>query len=489
MNGFSTSYNLKKSLAIAIASSLSFSCAYAAEEEGSLNEMWKDKSILDKSNSAKPLDTGTDFKIEMPSASAHDKSTATESKDNVKESTEDTEKSAIESDSSAKAPSAKAEKEEEKEKTEEAKKEQVIKYLCTLDELKESVLVKSGGWPGVGPFKASDDSTNTFLDDNDNKIELKASGNKVDQAELKLANFKGEPSDLLTLQMTTDFFLEALGAKGGKIARFNSIFEEKQNDLTNEKEAKLTLNAGKLEVSIAKTGTESNKSDVLISVVSTELVDKEEPKVETKTIEEPSIEPDKKIDNETKTEPKKPEATDLSAKKPDPPVNVNSGTEKGSILDKPVSYHLKNYEKKLATKPQDLKVAESNQPDPLKQRFSKLIENWQAVKRRAVKNRQKQNLFKILGGKALSRQSQAIKWLLDNHRYYEMTPISMNLERYKELTPKKKYEVVAKISERRKFIDANKMRILKDTTTTYTVSYIVENIRGQWLIIDSKVLK
>lgn len=475
--------------------------AKAADKKVTLDEMWKDDAVgadltksagkkTDKKPETKTVDTDTNFKIEIP--------------EGVSSTTKGSEKEEV-----AEEPQEKSEEKTATEKTDSnsgqaSSEPRKIKPLCSLSELKQSTLVKDGGWPGVGPFK--NQQADALLDEHNNKLEMKSEGEHVKEASLKLVNHSNNLKDLLALQMTTDFFLEALGASGNKIAAFNKDLEQKQETLSNlSAEGMLTLSAGPYEVSIAKDGnsedTTASANGLLISVKNTELVPLVEEKPETKDTDSSTDTRDNtdstSTTDSTVSEKENPsEEKDLTPKVSSSDSGDNTSEETESVLDKPIVYNAgSSSTTKIASRPPVGSTATpgttsgADKKDLLKQQFTTLISTWQSIKRRAVKNRQKENLTRILGGKALATQSQAIKFLLEKHRYYEMTPGSMEVTSYKALTPGRKYEVVAKISERRRYIDADNLRILKDQKTNYTVSYIVEQIRGQWLITDSKVVK
>lgn len=465
-----------------------------------LDEMWKDDSIADdlgakkkpeKKESPKTVDTDTNFKLEVPDGS---------------QSSLDNEIPAETTETAEENPNQDSDSKSEDEKTAESEPvERKIKPLCNRAAFKKSTLVKSGGWPGVGPFKESEQ--NTLIDEQNNKVEMTADGELIREASLTLVNQSNKLSGLLSLQMTTDFFLEALGASGNKIAAFNADLEQKQETLSSlSSEGKLTLNAGPYEVSIAKGQSEENQdnsSGLLISVKNTEMEPLPKAKTEdteakeTKEPVETKVEANQTSTTDSTTEDLEPSTdsdpdeknTIVSSSDTDTDNDTENSTDRDtdstSVLDKPIVYNAGSSKTTvIASRPPE----PAKKKDLLKEQFTTLISNWQSIKRRAVKNRQKENLSRILGGKALATQSQAIKFLLDKHRYYEMTPGTMEVTSYKALTPGKKYEVVAKISERRRYIDADNLRILKDQNTNYTVSYVVEQIRGQWLITDSKVV-
>lgn len=469
------------------------------DKEVNLDEMWKDDSI--KKNTEKPtktVDTDTDFKIVMPEGGIDTTSTEeTEAGEEKQESAE-----------SSKSESSLTEEKSEESPAEIPPAEKKIKPLCTTEQLKGSVFVKSGGWPGIGPFKTGEGDE--LVDQYKNRLQYRSEGNQVREAQLKLVNrgtgTKAGVDNLLSVQMAADFFLEALGARSSKIADFNSVLEEKQEFITDQetKSDKLTLNAGTYEVSIEKDGSGSD-GELTISVKNTAVYEVAKVPETTEAKGTSSDEPDSNpVNNELsegRNESKSDTGDDTSDLSPNPngvkPKSTSvSSSGSDSVLDRPITYGANDDDddadeddnKLIAVKPGGDLQQGSEEKDLLKRQFTNLINTWQLIKRRAVKNRQRENLTRILGGKALATQSQAIKFLLDKHRYYEMTPGTMTVESYKAITPDKKYEVVAKINERRRYIDADTLSVLKDENTSYTVSYVVEQIRGQWLITDSKVV-
>lgn len=468
------------------------------DKEVNLDEMWKDDSIKkkDAEKPTKTVDTDTDFKIVMPEGGVDTTST---------EETEETE-AGEEKQESAKSSENESVSEEKSEGSpaELPQAEKKIKPLCTTEQLKGSVFVKSGGWPGIGPFKTEEGDE--LVDQYKNRLQFKSEGNQVREAQLKLVNkgtgTKAGVDNLLSVQMAADFFLEALGARGSKIADFNSVLEEKQEFLSDQetKSDKLTLNAGTYEVSIEKDGSSSD-GELTIRVKNTAVYEVAKTPETTQVKDTSNDEPDSNpvnselSENQNKNENDTGDDTsDLSPNpngvKPRSTSATSSGPSSDSVLDRPITYGADDDDdnKLIAAKPGGDLQQGSEEKDLLKQQFTNLINTWQLIKRRAVKNRQRENLTRILGGKALATQSQAIKFLLDKHRYYEMTPGTMTVESYKAITPDRKYEVVAKINERRRYIDADTLSVLKDENTSYTVSYVVEQIRGQWLITDSKVV-
>ena len=339
MNLISSKNSKIAALAVSMSLSLTFCLSSTAlgkqkpsADKGSLEEMWIDKSIVESSKpdakgdqpleeskkQSEGLDTTSDFKIRTPEEG------------DIQE-------------------------EEELDSSQEPRTESKKKPLCTLKELKESVFVKSGGWPGVGPFQSTD-SESEFSDNFKNRLTLKKTEqNEVSEAQLRLVNLSGNSQDVLSLEMSCDFLLEALGARDGKIADFNSRFEEKQNQLKDLSKEKLTFNAGPLEVSIAQDKKEdaaSDKPDYLISVVSTEPY--------TKPISKPDT------TDSTTEKPDTKETADLQ-----PVETTETSPTNTSILDKPIVYPAKNQTTKVAMVPKTNEVETGG--DPLKKQFEELM--------------------------------------------------------------------------------------------------------------------
>ncbi len=123
--------------------------------------------------------------------------------------------------------------------------------LCTVDAFKGSEFVKSGGWPGVGPFNLTLKVPNEMKDAQDNHLRLTVDDQKVTEAELCLVKQPNASSNFINIQMTTDYFLEALGVKPGRISDFNKELEKSKADVVKDEVKPLSLPAGKYQVSIA----------------------------------------------------------------------------------------------------------------------------------------------------------------------------------------------------------------------------------------------
>src|SRR5262249_55588972 len=118
--------------------------------------------------------------------------------------------------------------------------------MCTVKEFQESSLVQKGGWPGVGPFKPGGGNPHELVDAGDNRLKIEVSGEKVTEAYLSLIKDNTSSNDLLDLQMSANFLLEAVGAKSPKIAEFNGQLEKSKDTVLLQSEAKpVTLSAGR----------------------------------------------------------------------------------------------------------------------------------------------------------------------------------------------------------------------------------------------------
>jgi hypothetical protein len=320
--------------------------------------------------------------------------------------------------------------------------------LCTLTDLKGSEFITSGGWPGVGPFVPDAGKTNEMVDESKNRLKVNLSGDDVTQAELYLVN-QTKNNNRLALQMTTNFFLEALGAKSGRIADFNHSLEEKKAILETKPEIDLKTGNYAVKIQRKRFAETPAGSDAYVIAVRSEA---------PITLTRP-----------TASSPIKP----------------------ASVLSTPIVYKPEATSPAMSTPPvtvhQAQPPAKPPQNEALKRQFTTLMQQWQELKRQTVKSRQSQNLTTILGGKALQVQTQAINKLNEKGLFYEMTPLSLDVLGYDDITPGRTYLVHVNFKEKQKLIVANTMAVLKETEKNYSVDYTVENIRGQWLIIDSKV--
>lgn len=351
--------------------------------------------------------------------------------------------------------------------------------LCTIDAFKGSDFVKSGGWPGVGPFNLTLKAPNEMKDAQDNHLRLKVDDQKVTEAELCLVKQPNASSNFINIQMTTDYFLEALGVKPGRISDFNKALEKNKADVVKEEVSPISLPAGKYQVSIAAPTDEDlssipqDKKEKIALVIK---VSSRDASVDTlkahssapvdtgsdEAIEQPPVRV-AAIPAVTSPVLRTPVRTPATAVKTPPPATASTAT--------------------ASTPP-----ATHSSTDTLKITFTELLKKWQTVKKTAVRNRTTGELSEVLAGKALEKQTGAIKYLMTTHKYYEMTSRGVTVNRYQELVPGKKYACFALVKEFRRFVDDTTGQVLKDAEDTYNVNYTIEKIDDKWFITDSTVI-
>jgi hypothetical protein len=337
--------------------------------------------------------------------------------------------------------------------------------LCSIDSFKGSDFVKSGGWPGVGPFNATSRVPNEMKDAQDNHLRLTVSDQKVTEAELCLVKQPNPASNFINIQMTADYFLEALGVKPGKISDFNKELEKSKAEVVKEEPKPLSLPAGKYQVLIAPPTDEDlsslpqDKKEKIALVI----------KVSSRDASPDSIKAHSTVD------------TTPDEVVEQPPVKVATvPTISAPVVKPPVKPPVA-----IKTAPAPTATAQS---DALKNTFTELLKTWQAIKKTAVRNRVTSELPEILAGKALEKQTGAIKYLMSTHKYYDMTSRGVTVSKYQELVPGKKYACFAQVKEFRRFIDDTTNKSLKDAEDTYNVNYTIEKIDGKWFISDSVVI-
>ena len=315
--------------------------------------------------------------------------------------------------------------------------------MCTVEAFKNSALVSKGGWPGVGPFKSND--RGSYVDDHQNKVTLELSGDRITRAELTLPNrqLSNPPKDLLDMQMHIDFLLEAVGIKPKKIQELNALLDKNKAALLRNDDAPLNLTTGRFLINIEKRKEADSSLDYVVAVN--------------------SLDADKKILKEHSV------SDDLRPTLP-------TVTHQSPSLAQPGN---------MANSSQDQSIAETQ--EGLKDQFATLIKDWQSVKKNAVRTWQTQELASVLSGRALVRQTDAVKWLLTNKKYYELNPKGVLVERFTEIqaVPAKKYSVAAQVHEAYKFIDEPTGHVLKEVDDVNRVTYTVERQNGKWVITDS----
>lgn len=347
--------------------------------------------------------------------------------------------------------------------------------LCSVETFKASDLIKSGGWPGVGPFNATMRVPNEMKDAQDNHVKLKVSDDKVTEAELCLIKQPAGQSNFLNIQMTADYFLEALGVKPARISDFNKELEKNRNDIIKEEGKPISLPAGKYHVLISAPSEEDlselpaekrEKIALVLKVSGQEL----------------TAEPSARSTAQTPVE-----VPDEAPPEVKPPVRVATTTPRPNT---PVKPPVKPTTSVTSTTPAvTTAVAKPPaQPGDLKAEFTEVLKKWQGIKKIALRNRSTTELAEVLAGNALTKQTGTIKFLMTQHKYYDMTSKNVVVNKVQELVPGKKYACYALIQEFRKFIDDTTGQTVKAAEDTYNVNYTIEKINDHWYISDSAVL-
>ena len=322
--------------------------------------------------------------------------------------------------------------------------------LTSVEAFARSPVVQGSGWPGVGPFKpGSDDST--LVDAANDTIKIDSADQKqVTGVDLQL--FGKTANSFLGVQMTTDFLLEALGTRAARIADFNASFEKVRSKVLKDRRS-ASFSVGRYSVSIQPA---DEPGQLLVHVENVEAVT------------EPVA---------AETRPSLPHPISSIAKmfdglKPKPDDSDVPGTVKPT---KP-------------PKSADAAPA-ANSGDDMKQSVKSLIENWQKIKRTAVRNRDTTQLSEVLTGHALQVQTNGIKWLSTNKKYYEMVPRNVAVSSVTEIEKGKKYSVLATVKESSKLYDEPTSKMLREAEDTYLVRYTVEKQGDKLLIGDSSIEK
>lgn len=333
----------------------------------------------------------------------------------------------------------------------------IVAPMCGLGDFKTSALISKPAWPGVGPFKASDTNGSEFIDDGQNKLKLSLSADQISSAELGLTKMgAGGAKDFLDLEMTTDFLLEALGAKPRKIAEFNTQLEKNREAI--RKGRNISLAAGRYQVTIER-GKSVAPYSCLISVNSMDA--------HKSLIKEHSGGDDTSDDTTAKVDtPVVKRLADLV--KPKAKTPVASASVKPAATSSATS--------------------SASTGDARKDEFVNTIKSWQQIKKAALRKRDVSHLTEILGGAALAKQSTAVKWLEDHQKYYDMEPRGCVVEKYTDLGGGKKFSVIAQVREFSKYIDDTSSNVLKEVDDKYTVNYTIEKQGAKWVIVDSSVL-
>lgn len=327
--------------------------------------------------------------------------------------------------------------------------------MCNVADFKESDLIKNPIWPGVGPF--TDQGDNEYSDQAKNRLKLTVADTKVTAAQLALNN-QTTSQTFLHLQMSADFLLEALGARAQKISDFNKQLEQSKDQI-GRSSAPINLNAGNYIVAIQQ----PDKSNYLITINNRQTNKKAVSDLQSQPVGASTTQPDiggwndiAGSTNPTTSTPSRPTTPSTTR-----PTNVAS-----------------------AATPHPTGVGQ----DMMKDLFLELIKRWQQIKKVAVRQRQSGDLSQVLSGSALTRQSNSIKWLSTNNKVYDITPRTLQVDRYVALEPGKKYNVYVKIKELSKLMDATTNAVVKESEDSYNVNYTIEKVGDQWFISDSAVI-
>ncbi len=370
-----------------------------------------------------------------------------------------------------------------------------VSGLCSLSSFQNSDLLRTAAWPGVGPFTAESD--NKFVDPQDNKLKVHVDGDHVTACELLLNNQNGSKQSILNLEMTCDFMLEALGAKGNKISEFNTYFEKNKDKIATSRansENQMKTSSGSYVIALAGGGQSANNS-VLIQVTSKNKVLTDEQSLAS-SISPAKTEP---VDVPTvaSTATTAPTRTTPIKSTPTKGITAKAGVTKTSTI-KPATTAASS---KPAAKPTKVETTETTseavktepQPaatkDPLRDELAGAIRAWQTIKKSALKDRNPAGLSKILSGALLQRQTDSIKALTESKHYYELTPKGVVVEKYTELSSSpQKYSVYAKVMELTKIMKDGATKPEKETDDTYSVNYTVERSGDHWTISNSLLL-
>lgn len=415
--------------------------------------------------------------------------------------------------------------------------------LCSIDTLKQSALIKTGGWPGIGPFKGDG---NEYVDAGQNRLKLESSRDKITSAELRLNN-QNKNTAMFNLEMSADFLLESLGAKEARISDFNGQLEKSRSQLLQSTEAApLNLSAGSYLVNmhpeqdknaadryafIIKVSSKDASSDMLKrssassntstsggSGSDTGTVDRT-PSRTTSTSTSTTASTDTS-ENGWETTPTKSGAETHATGSTARMTSTTSASSVNFGIETPKANSGQPSKIATSTLPSTVRTgagstsatsgasanqststiktstSTANPPDngssgegsTLKDTFKELISSWQKLKKLAVRQKDTSQLSEVLTGRALVRQSDAIKWLQANKKYYDMNPKSVVVDRYVETVKGSKYAVYAQVKESSKYMDEPTGQVIKDSDESYNVNYTIEKSGDKWLISDSAII-
>jgi hypothetical protein len=452
----------------------------AAESEGSLDNMWKDQPP--QANSSEKASNG---RIDPPAAINRDlqpyqakaaeadaNSTNPTPLDRGQNTALTTPSEAGPANSSEAVPSA------------ENKGKELPAAACQLESFLHSNIVLGTSWPSVGPFKTTTPGPYSLVDSAHNRIGLAVQDNKVMAAELDLLGGSNQIENFANLEMGADFLMEALGSKPKKINEINAQLEANTAVVNGSFTGPIGLVCDPYVIILNKGDSPlscklraSNKYMQGAETAQISMADVNDVAVPT-TLDAP---PHKAPSASTRRPP-------TTAAVPTPDTSAPTATPPSD-----------KYERLLdsVTKESGSTAPGSSGPRGLagartegrKQEFLELIQSWQRLKKTAVKQRTTAHLSEVLAGAALTRQSGALKTLAEGHKYFDMTPKSVQVDRVEEMVPDKKYYVYAQIKENSKYVDESSGQIIKETDDTYKVRYVVEQAGDHWVISDSALIK
>ncbi len=365
-----------------------------------------------------------------------------------------------------------------------------VSGLCSLSAFKNSDLLRSSAWPGVGPFTAESD--NKYVDPQDNKLKLHVDGDHITACELLLNNQNGSKQSVLNLEMTCDFMLEALGAKGNKISEFNSYFEKNKDKIAASKansESQVKTSTGAYVIALAGVG-QSSSNAVLIQVTSKNKSLTDEQSLVSSIKPADSNQPDttNEVPAVATAAITRPPATTTKPTKTGVSINTVKPTTVTKPVNKPAVKPAKPDTTEASTEPVKTEPQAATK-DPLRDELAGAIRSWQTIKKSALKDRNPANLSKILSGDLLKRQTDSIRALTESKHYYELTPKGVVVEKYTELSSSpQKYSVYAKVMELTKIMKDGATKPDKETDDTYNVNYTVERSGDHWTISNSLLL-
>lgn len=326
--------------------------------------------------------------------------------------------------------------------------------LTTVEAFARTPLIQGGAWPNIGPFQPSKDN-NSLVDKMNDSIKIEATDQKqITAVDLTLVG--PAATDFLGVEMTSDFLLEALGTRPARISDFNVALEKAKTTIFVNSRA-VTLTAGRYKVSFKLSSKDENGGRT------------------------------------------------LTIRMESPDIGIEGAEEKHSIISdfgdlasafdkiKPVPGvdPLPPKESKPSEQSSEpvFKASKPGHPGDLKATFKELVQNWQKIKRNAVKNRDISELPQVLAGHALTVQTGGIKWLSSKHQYYEMVPMAVEVNSVNEIIKDKKYSVIATVKESSKLYDEQSNQLLREAEDTYHVNYTVEKQGDKYVISDSSIIK